>query len=104
MVKFIVNVKLMENKVKSHVGRVIEVKVIIHNKAPGRTVSTLSITRASRPRVEDDSVVSIALRVAAAVRKASCALTKAVGKLAVAASSELTASAVATDMLSRSQG
>lgn len=53
-----VKVKLMENKVKSHVGSVMVVKVMIQYSAPGSTVRMLSTTRASRPNVEEEAVFS----------------------------------------------
>ena len=92
VVKFMVKVRLMENRVKSHVGRVIVVKVMIQYNAPGRTVRIRRITRASRPRVEDSVVVSKFLTVAAAVCKASASVE---GKLAGGELAELIASAAA---------
>lgn len=92
VVKFIVKVRLMENRVKSHVGRVMVVKVMIQYNAPGRTVMMRRMTRASRPRVEDSVVVSTVLTVAAAVCRACASVedSPAGGELA-----ELIASAAA---------
>lgn len=51
-----VKVKLMENRVNSHVGRVMVVNVMIQYKAPGRTRRVARITRARRPNVEDEAL------------------------------------------------
>ena len=53
MVKFIVNVKLMENRVKSHVGSVIVVKVINQNNRPGMTLSRRKTHRPNAARMEE---------------------------------------------------
>jgi hypothetical protein len=60
-----VKVKLMENRVKSHVGRVMVVKVMIQYSVPGSTVRTVRIARARTPNVE--GFFSVACRVAMAV-------------------------------------
>jgi hypothetical protein len=40
VVKFMVNVKLMEKRVNNHVGRVIVQNVTVHNRACGRNVTS----------------------------------------------------------------
>ncbi len=50
--KFIVNVKLVENKVNSHVGKVMDVKVISQYKTLGITLKTKTIMRPSKPMIE----------------------------------------------------
>lgn len=74
VVKFIVKVRLMENNVNSHVGKVIVVNVMNQYKAPGSTRRTLRMTRASRPKVEDGVGFSTALIEAAAVGSMSVTL------------------------------
>ena len=49
MVKFIVNVKLVEKSVKSHVGREIDVKVMSQKRTPGITLSKSSIKWPTQP-------------------------------------------------------
>jgi hypothetical protein len=55
VVKFIVNVKVVEKRVNSHVGRVIVVKVIVQNKRPGMTRKTANMTRPRMPNVVVDA-------------------------------------------------
>jgi hypothetical protein len=43
VVKFIVNVRLIENRVKSHVGKVMETKVISQYSIPGITFNMASM-------------------------------------------------------------
>jgi hypothetical protein len=64
VVKFIVNVRLMEKSVKSHVGRVMVVKVMIQYRVPGSTRRTVRMARARKPNVE--GVCSAAWRAATA--------------------------------------
>ena len=52
VVKFMVNVRLMENRVKSHVGRVIVVKVINQNSNPGIMLKKNSANRPSAANME----------------------------------------------------
>lgn len=52
--KFIVNVKLVEKSVKSHVGSVIDVKVISQYSTPGMTRTVNSSRRPHRLRNELD--------------------------------------------------
>lgn len=99
VVKFIVKVKLIENKVKSHVGRVMVAKVMIQYSVPGSTVKTRSITRASRPKVEEYSVFSAALTETTAVCRASAMLVKAGKLVGTEVAAELVASAAAEDMV-----
>jgi hypothetical protein len=54
VVKFMVKVKLIEKRVKSRVGRVMVVNVMIQYRAPGKTPKTVRTTREIRPRVERD--------------------------------------------------
>jgi hypothetical protein len=49
VVKFIVNVKLMEKSVNSHVGMVMVVKVTTHNKKPGMMLRRNIITPRNLP-------------------------------------------------------
>lgn len=95
VVKFMVKVKLIENKVKSHVGSVMVVKVIIQYSAPGSTVRMLSITRASRPNVEEDAGISAA----GVVCRASATAATVWGKLAATELEAAMASAAAVDMV-----
>lgn len=103
VVKFMVKVKLMENSVKSHVGKVMVVKVMIQYRAPGRTLRMVRITRPRRPNVEGDDV-SAGGRADSDVCKASVALDNAVevGELSATELTELrelTASAAFTCMV-----
>lgn len=76
VVKFMVNVRLMENRVKSHVGSVYETQ----KRMVG---STLRIERMTRPRTPkvDDGVLSAALRAAMDVWTASGTLEMAAAEL-----------------------
>jgi hypothetical protein len=49
VVKFIVKVRLIENKVKSHVGRVIDTNVINQKRRPGIHVRTVMKVPAAGP-------------------------------------------------------
>lgn len=49
VVKFMVNVKLVEKSVNSHVGREIEVKVISQKRRPGITLTKSSIKWPTQP-------------------------------------------------------
>jgi hypothetical protein len=80
-VKFIVNVKLIENSVNSHVGNVMVVKVMIQYKVPGSTPRTLRMTRARRPKVDEGVDGSTALTVTAAVCSASATVDTVDGRL-----------------------
>jgi hypothetical protein len=51
-----VNVRLIENNVKSHVGRVMVVTVMIQYRMLGITRKIASTTRPKRPKVEGDDV------------------------------------------------
>jgi hypothetical protein len=53
VVKLRVNVRLIENSVKSHVGRVIVTNVIVQKSAPGMNLRTANMIRPSKP---DDGV------------------------------------------------
>lgn len=81
VVKFIVNVRLMEKSVNSHVGRVMVVKVMIQYNAPGSTPKMPRITRANNPKVDEDAAVSAARNVVVAA-----AWETVEGKLAIASS------------------
>jgi hypothetical protein len=59
-----VNVRLMEKRVKSHVGRVMVLKVMIQYRVPGSTRKTVRMARARKPNVE--GVCSAAWRAATA--------------------------------------
>ena len=52
MVKFIVKVKLIEKRVKSHVGRV----CVTQKSMVGRTLKMERMTRPSMPKVDDGAV------------------------------------------------
>jgi hypothetical protein len=54
VVKFIVNVRLIENNVNSHVGKVMVVTVIIQYRMLGITRKIARTTRPKRPKVEGD--------------------------------------------------
>jgi hypothetical protein len=56
VVKFIVNVKLMENSVNSHVGSVIVVKVMSQYRAPGITLRMKRSSLPNRPSSEEPCV------------------------------------------------
>ena len=43
MVKFIVTVRLVEKRVKSHLGRVMEAKVINERSIPGTSLRTVAM-------------------------------------------------------------
>lgn len=93
VVKFIVKVRLMENSVNSHVGKVMVEKVMIQYRAPGKTLRMLRTTRASRPKVDEGVGFSAALTVA--VCRASAALVRVDDRvLATEAAAELTAGAL----------
>lgn len=81
VVKFMVNVRLMEKSVKSHVGRVIVVNVMIQYRVPGSTRRTVRIARARNPNVDGDC--SAAWRAATADGRALVALLA--GELAASA-------------------
>jgi hypothetical protein len=51
VVKFMVKVKLMENSVKSHVGRVMVVKVISQKRRPGMILKMKSTDRPSEANI-----------------------------------------------------
>jgi hypothetical protein len=67
-VKFIVNVRLMENRVKSHVGRVIDTNVINQNKRLGIHFSTVRKAPAASP--SRASAAEVAFHAAALVMAA----------------------------------
>ena len=73
VVKFIVNVRVVEKRVNSHVGRVIVVNVIVQYSSPGMTRSTASITLPRMPNVEVDAV-SIGLMAGTDASRASTVL------------------------------
>jgi hypothetical protein len=86
-----VNVRLMEKRVKSHVGRVMVVKVMIQYRVPGSTRKTVRIARARKPNVE--GVCSAAWRAATAEGTALVAFRELlVAALAEELTEELTAS------------
>jgi len=99
VVKFIVNVRLMEKRVKSHVGRVIVVKVMIQYRVPGSTRRTVRMTRARTPRVDGDC--SAAWKAATADGMASVEVGRAVGELLAIELTELRASAAAMVFVQR---
>jgi hypothetical protein len=86
-VKFIVNVRLIEKSVKSHVGSVYD----IQKRIVGSTLRTERIVRASRPYVEDGAL-SAALIAARDVWTASGALERTAAELCT---SDVTASGAA---------
>lgn len=91
VVKFIVNVKLMENSVNSHAGKV----YVTQYKRVGSTPRTESTMRPRRPKV-DDGVISAAFIAATEVTIASAALeTAAAGLSAI----DVTASRIETAIL-----
>lgn len=67
VVAFMVTVKLIEARVKIHVGRVMEVKVMIQYSKPGMTLKVPSKMRARRPN-EDEGDGGSAVAVAEAFR------------------------------------
>lgn len=69
MVKFIVNVRLMEKSVNSQVGSVYDTQ----NRRVGSTLNIESITRPSMPKV-DEGAVSVVFIAASDVGRDSCTL------------------------------
>ncbi len=62
VVKFIVNVRLVEKRANSTVGKVIVVKVMIHMSMPGMALTMASIARPSKPsHVVEEEVTSSAV-------------------------------------------
>jgi hypothetical protein len=76
VVKFIVNVRLIEKSVKSHVGSVYD----IQKRIVGSTLRIERIVCASRPNVEDGAI-STAFTAARGVRTASDASERAAAEL-----------------------
>ena len=93
VVKFMVNVRLMEKRVKSHVGSVMVVNVTIQYKRPGSTMRTVRITRPSRPNV-DGEAASAALMAEMEACSASVAFSRAGTALLAADDAALAASMV----------